>query len=681
MPHYHLTAVFLATLALLLLAPRPADATPDKALQHVVSVLPVWPGHQQGGQGGAPGTVPEGSGVVVRPGLVVTAFHVVEPAERIDVRLSDGRVLPARLVAGDDASDIALLAVDSELRPIEMGPEPDLAQPACAIGNAFGLGLSVTCGVVSATGVTNAGFNAVEDFIQTDAAANPGSSGGALVDRDGRLIGMVSAIFASRADTNIGVNFAVSTKLLLRVADALRAEGRVSYLSPGWQLGFADRSQLAEVAAPVVRSVRPGGTAEIAGILAGDLVLEIGGRRTQDPRDANTALALFPDNTEEVEVVLSRSGEKRTVSLQFASPDAKPQMAGADLDDPGCPHPVAVCRQRQAVFPISSFDPIASATRIGDTLLVTNRHVVGDRLDATVHTPDGPRAAKVVPSAFRGDLVLLEAEGLPDNGEVFDLVTTEESSELFYTIGADIARREVRVFDPGDLILPPADGAVLGRLHVGARMQPGVSGGALVDQDGRLAGIAVGGGDGRFEAIPVSAVKSLLQLRDHAEAARTTRRLGINFAACAASVDDVTAGDRQPENLEKLEKTCNASSNHGQLLEAGRLLAQAGDFEAAVGLHQLASEQVPNSINSRMSLLVSLQLGARFEEMTEHARWLLEAAPDDPQLLRFSIQSGVWGGDLPLAERGYQALLQADPRQAQAARRFIDNAPPAPQRR
>ncbi|MET1414836.1 trypsin-like peptidase domain-containing protein [Roseibium sp. HPY-6] len=681
MPHLLRTSLFCAMIALFVLAARPAVASPESALQHVVSVLPVWPGHGQGGQGGAPGTAPEGSGIVVRPGLIVTAFHVVEPAERIDVRLPDGRVLPAQFVAGDDASDIALLAVEAELAPIEIAPEPALAQPVCAIGNAFGLGLSITCGVVSATGVTNAGFNAVEDFIQTDAAANPGTSGGALVDREGRLIGMVSAIFASRADTNIGVNFAVSNELLFRVADALNEDGEVTYLKPGWQLGFADRTQLAEVAAPVVRSVSSGGAANAAGVLAGDLILEIGGRQTRSPRDAMTALALFEDDTDNVEVVLNRNGEKKTVSLHFRAPDPAPLASGPETGDPGCPHPIAVCLQRQAVFPISSFDPVASATRIADTLLVTNRHVVGDRLDATVHTPDGPKAAKVVPSAFSGDLVLLEAEGLPDKGQVLELANTLQPAEPFYTIGADIARREVRVFDPGDLIMPPAEGAELGRLHVGAKMQPGVSGGALVDQNGKLTGIAVGGGDGRFEAIPVSAVQSLLQLRSDPEAVRTTRRLGINFAACAASVDAVTTGERQPENLKMLEKTCNASSNHGQLLEAGRLLAQAGDFEAAAGLHKRASEQVPNSINSRMSLLVSLQLGARFEDMTKHAHWLVEAAPDDPQALRFSIQSGVWGGDLQLAEKGYQALLKADPRQAQAARRFIDNAPPAPQPR
>ncbi|MBG6199641.1 S1-C subfamily serine protease [Labrenzia sp. EL_13] len=674
-------SVFFALIVCLFLTTAPLSAMPEETLEHVVSVLPVWPGHEQGGQGASPGTAPEGSGVVVRRGVIATAFHVVEPAERVDIRLSDGRVLPARLIAGDAASDIALLSVETDLVPFEISPSPGLAQPACAIGNAFGLGLSVTCGVVSAVGVTNAGFNAVEDFVQTDVAANPGSSGGALVDTQGRLIGMMSAIFASGADANIGVNFAVSAKLLMRVTDALLADGKVEYLSADWRLGSADNAQLAKVAAPVVGTVRAGGKAHAAGIETGDLILEIGSRRTRTPRDALTALALLPPQTTVVDVRVLRGGAEKTVSLSFVEPTRQPDLDVQKNSDPDCPHPSAVCALRQAVFPVSSFDPVGSATRIASDLLVTNRHVVGNRKDATVHTPGGPKTAKVVPSAFRGDLVLLKVDGLPEDGQILDPASARPAEGPYYAIGADIARREVRVFEPGELILAPAEGADLGRLHVRARMQPGVSGGALVDGDGDLAGIAVGGGDGRYEAIPVSAIQLLLQQRESPEATRMTNRLGINFAACATAIDSVLAGERQEEALGQLSKTCKASSNHGQLLEAGRLLAQAGDFDAAISLHGQASDQVPNSINSRMSLLVSLQLATRFEVMTDHARWLLKAAPDDPQALRFSIQSGVWGGDPELAEAGYRALLKADPRQAQAARRFIDSAPPAPRRR
>ncbi len=674
-----------ATALLLLLAgvqAPPAQALPAETLESVVSVLPVWPGRPQGGAGTRPGIAPEGSGVVLKPGLVATAWHTVEPARRIDVRLSDGRILPARLVAKDAASDIALLRVDARLRPIGVAPAPQLAEPACAIANAYGLGLSVTCGVVSALHVTDAGFNAVEDFVQTDAAANPGSSGGALVDRQGRLVGMMSAIFASSdGDTNIGVNFAVSTDLLMRVVEALISDGRVEYPAPGWRLAAAGHDRPASVAAPMVGAVSEGGPADAAGIQPGDAILKIGQRRVRTPRDAIAAFAVIRDPGAPVDIVLLRDGRQRVVPLSFdAAPEAEeaPDKPEALAD---CPHPAPVCLVRQAVFPVSGFDPAASATRIGPALLVTNRHVVADRPDAVVHTPGGPREARVVPSAYAGDLALLEVPGLPSDGFIPDLEGEVPGDGDFYAVGVDIARKEVRVFDPGGLIAGPGEGAELGRLHIRARMQPGVSGGALVDAAGELAGIAVGGGDGRFEAMPLEGVRALLSLREDPRAAEVTRWLGAAFSACAAGIDAFRGREASESDRDGLAGTCAKARNHGQLLEAGRLLARSGDFDRAIALHGQAARQVPNSINARISLLVSLQLGGRFEEMTGHARRLMGMAPEDPQALRFAIQSGVWGKAPELAEEAYRALRKADPRQAEAARRFIDAAPPAPKRR
>ena len=670
-------------LVLTLVGPHatPALAIPADTLASVVSVLPVWPGRPQGGDGGRPGVAPEGSGVVVRPGLIATAWHVVEPARRIDVRLADGRVLPARLVAMDAASDIAVLGVEAALVPITIAPSPQLAQPVCAIGNAYGLGLSVTCGVVSALNVSNAGFNPVEDFVQTDAAANPGVSGGALVDTDGRLVGMMSAIFASDSDANIGVNFAVSTELLLRVVDALVSRGEVLYPTPGWRLEAAERDQLATVAAPVVRGVGEGGPAAMAGIAPGDLVLKIGSRRVRTPRDAIAALAILRDIAAPLEVTLLRNGRQRVVVLSFDAAPARREVADTQAERGDCPHPEPVCRVRQAVFPIASFDPIASATRIGPSLLVTNRHVVADRPGAVVHTPDGPRNARVIPSAYLGDLALLEVPGLPEDGFVPDLEGEVPDDGMFYAIGADIARRSIRVFEPGGLIARPAERAELGRLHVRSRMQPGVSGGALVNERGELVGIAVGGGDGRFEAMPLESVMSLLVLRMDAKAVEVTRRLGAAYSDCTAVVDEIQPRTAADADLGRLFEICAGTMNHGKLLEAGRILARAGDFDGAITLHAQAVAQVPNSINARISLLVSLQLGGRFEDMTGHARRLMKMVPNDPQSLRFAIQSGVWGNAPELAEEAYQALLKADPQQARAARRFIDNAPPAPMRR
>ena len=660
---------------------KTARALPADTLESVVSVLPLWPGRPQGGAGGIPGAAPEGSGVVVRPGVIATAWHVVEPAKRIDVRLADGRVLRARLIARDAASDIAILGVEADLVPIAIAPAPQLAQRVCAIGNTYGLGLSVTCGVVSALNVSNAGFNSVEDFVQTDTAANPGVSGGALVDREGRLVGMMSAIFASEGDTNIGVNFAVSTALLLRVVDALVADGEVVYLSPGWQLEAASRDQLATLAAPVVRAVSDGSPAEIAGIAPGDRILNIGSRRVKTLQDAVAAIAILCDVDTPLDVTLWRKGRQRVVTLSLDTTPAPTKAVDVPATNRDCPHPEPVCRVRQAVFPISSFDPNASATRIGPTLLVTNRHAVGDRPDAVVHTPDGPRSARVIPSAYSGDLVLLEVAELPEDGFIPEVEGEVRDDGTFYAIGADVARRTIRVFDPGGLIARPSEGAELGRLHVQSRMQPGVSGGALVNRRGELVGIAVGGGDRRFEAMPLKSLRSLLSLRADATAAEVTRRLGEAYSDCTVVLDEIQPRTADEPALGRLFETCAATMNFGKLLEAGRVLARAGSFDRAIGLHAQAVAQVPNSINAQISLLVSLQLGGRFEDMTGHARRLMEMVPGDPQALRFAIQSGVWGNEPELAEEAYQALVKADPQQAQAARRFIDNAPPAPMRR
>ncbi|MEL6278687.1 MAG: trypsin-like peptidase domain-containing protein [Pseudomonadota bacterium] len=674
--------------AIVAAAPTLLRASPTDAAQSVVSVLPVWPGHAQGGAGARPGVAPEGSGVVILEGdVVATAWHVVEPADSIDVRLPDGRVVAAKLIAHDAPSDIALLRIEAHLPILEVAAEVTLAEPVCALGNAYGLGLSVSCGVVSALNVSEAGFNPVEDFVQTDAAANPGVSGGALVDADGRLVGMMSAIFASSGETNIGVNFAVSSDLLLRVGEALLERGGVVYPSPGWRLERPDREQLAKRAGAVVAEIEPDRPAALAGVEPGDLITRIGEREVRKPRDVLSAIAVARPADGPIAVVLERNGQERELALALDALSEAQQtgeaVSGTPVEATDCPHPEPVCRARQGVFPISSFDPIASATRIGPDLLVTNRHVVGNRADAVVYTPAGPRGATVAPTAYEGDLALLRVDGLPVDGIVFSLERAVEltSQDAFFAVGADVARQEVRVFDPGGLLLPPAEGAALARLHVASLMQPGVSGGALVDATGALAGIAVGGGDRRYEAIPIEDVREAIALQKDPMASATQEALGEALAQCAAALDGTDPRRTDKPLAEVISEPCLAAKNQGLLLEAGRSLAQAGAVEAAIALHQAAVDQTPNSINARISLLVSMQLGGRFPDMTMHARWLMQAAPDDPTLLRFAIQAGIWGDEPELAEEAYARLAAADPRQAEAARRFIDNAPPAPPRR
>jgi len=689
MPPFRLRMCLLFFLTLLAGLPAGGGqvaAMPEKTLQSVVSVLPLWPGKPQGGGGTPAGKAPEGSGVVIgRDGLIATAYHVVEPATRsaeprIDVRLADGRILPATLAAFDEASDIALLDVDAVLPVFGFAPEPALAEPVCIVSNAYGLDLSVTCGVVSARRVANAGFNRIEDFIQTDASANPGSSGGALVDREGRLLGMVSAIFASAAGTNIGVNFAVSADLLKRVADDLEDDGRVDYVSAGWGLELPPRPELAVRAGVEVASLGDGPAAK-AGLQVGDLLVAVAGRAVRHPRDVVSALALVRPG-DSTRVIYVRGGQDVTTSLSFeATSAASPGAAAPATGTPDCPYAAAVCRTRQAVFPVESFDPLASAVRIGRSLLVTSRHVVADRSEATVFTPNGPLTGKVVPSAYRGDLALIEVEGLPEDGLVLDPGADGDLTSALHAVGADVARRQIRVFQPGVLLLPPDPAADLGRLQVTSFMQPGVSGGALVDAGGQLAGIAAGGGDGRFEALPVRDVRALLQGRAAPDAASVQTALGKALADCETALETAaSAGSRQlaVKLAEELRSVCAAAENAGLYLEAGRALAMAGRFDGAVALHRAAVDQVPHSLNARLSLMVSLQLAGRFTDMLPHAEFILKALPDEPRALRQAIQAGVWGGRPELAEQAYALMEKVDPRQAAAARRFIDAPPPAP---
>ena len=194
----------------------------------VIAVLPTWPGYERPGFGAPKGVAPEGSGISIaleserESDLVLTAAHVVERATRVQIRESDnGALRDAEILWIDSDADIALLqtatyrpALNLTTRSVTPG------QHVCVIANPFGLGVSISCGVVSGTHRGGIGFNPIEDFIQTDAAVNPGASGGALVDANGILVGMIAAIFTKDADIDAGVNFAISSRLLVeRIKD------------------------------------------------------------------------------------------------------------------------------------------------------------------------------------------------------------------------------------------------------------------------------------------------------------------------------------------------------------------------------------------------------------------------------------------------------------------------------
>lgn len=303
-------ALLLSALALLAPVSAAAD-TLDQAVRSVVSVMPEWPPDARRQE------EPEGSGVVILDGrTILTAAHIVNKALSIRIRTLDGDILPARLEGRDNATDLAVLTVGADLPAIEFEEkDPALGDKVCAIGNAFGLGLSVTCGVVSGIHRAGIGFNPVEDFVQTDAAVNPGASGGALVDAEGKMVGLLSAIFTKKSDANIGVNFAVSAGLARQVASALKGGGRVARAISGMRLEQAPaRGETGRLGARVVR-VRPGSLAGRAGIRTEDVIVRAGDRRVRKPADFVSVMSRLKE-AGSLELEITRGG--KAVKLRIA---------------------------------------------------------------------------------------------------------------------------------------------------------------------------------------------------------------------------------------------------------------------------------------------------------------------------------------------------------------------------
>jgi len=249
-----------------------------------------------------------GSGVIVSAnGYVLTNHHVVEAADEIEVALPDGTKLLAKVVGNDPETDLAVLRVDADNLPaITFGSSEALrvGDVVLAIGNPFGVGQTVTGGIVSALG-RGLGINAFENFIQTDAAINPGNSGGALVDAGGNLVGINTAIF-TRTGGSMGIGFATPVSTAKTVLEQIVKTGGVTrgYIGVGLrELTPAEAQKLEGLRGAVVGNVLAGGPAEKAGIQAGDVLVEVEGRPVLDNSTlVNTVAALAPGTNARVKV-------------------------------------------------------------------------------------------------------------------------------------------------------------------------------------------------------------------------------------------------------------------------------------------------------------------------------------------------------------------------------------------
>ncbi|HNB68172.1 trypsin-like peptidase domain-containing protein [Accumulibacter sp.] len=250
-----------------------------------------------GGGGESPRTSGLGSGVIVSAsGYVLTNLHVVEAADQIEIALSDGRNLDARLVGSDPESDLAVLQISEPngkqlaLPAISLGRMEDVGvgDVALAIGNPFGVGQTVTMGIISALGRSHLGINTFENFIQTDAAINPGNSGGALVDSEGRLIGINTAIY-SRSGGSLGIGFAIPISIAQDVMQQIIQTGSVTR---GWigveaqeiTVDLAESFGLPDTNGALIAGVQRGSPADAGGIKPGDIMLAVAGRAVRDPQ-------------------------------------------------------------------------------------------------------------------------------------------------------------------------------------------------------------------------------------------------------------------------------------------------------------------------------------------------------------------------------------------------------------
>ena len=253
-----------------------------------------------------------GSAVIMSPeGYLLTNNHVTSGADQIVVALKDGRETLARIIGSDPETDLAVLKIDlPDLPSITLGRSDDIkiGDVSLAIGNPFGVGQTVTMGIISATGRNQLGLNTYEDFIQTDAAINPGNSGGALVDAHGNLLGINTAIF-SKSGGSQGIGFAIPVKLALEVMQAIVEHGQVIR---GW-LGIevqpltpelAESFGLAGQPGIVVAGIYRGGPAQKAGLQPGDLILSIDGEAASDGRRSmNQVARAKPGDTISIEVI------------------------------------------------------------------------------------------------------------------------------------------------------------------------------------------------------------------------------------------------------------------------------------------------------------------------------------------------------------------------------------------
>ena len=279
-----------------------------------------------------------GSGVIVdsKKGYVLTNNHVIDKADKIMVTLSDGRQLNATLLGTDPEADVAVIQIEADnltQLPIANSNELKVGDFVVAIGNPFGLGQTVTSGIISALGRAGLGIEGYEDFIQTDASINPGNSGGALVNLRGEFIGMNTAILAPSGG-NVGIGFAIPSNMAITLKKSLVKHGKVRR----GLLGVTTQDLTSELVkafdlknthGAVVNKVEGSSAADRAGIEPGDIIVSLNGRKVKGSHQIRNIIGLL-EIGDQVEIVLVRGNKSKTVNAVLGKP-LRPKIVGDSL--------------------------------------------------------------------------------------------------------------------------------------------------------------------------------------------------------------------------------------------------------------------------------------------------------------------------------------------------------------
>ncbi len=333
-----------------------------------------------------------GSGVIVdaENGYILTNHHVVQEADEIKISLFDGRLLDAEVIGSDAATDIAVLKVETDglvEMPIGDSASVRVGDFVLAIGNPFGLGHTVTSGIVSALGRSGIG-EGLEDFIQTDASINPGNSGGALVNMEGELIGINSAII-SRTGGNVGIGFAVPTAIADSVMSQILNHGEVRRGLLGVTISTLDAAAAEALGADlesgaIITEISPNSAAEKAGLKVEDIIVEVNDKKIRDNRELMNAIGLRSAG-EEVEIKYVRDGRTHTASATLGQrvavtsegADIHPGLSGAQFAAN-----TATSRGGVEVTTVTPNSPAAQrGLREGDLIVAVNRSAVGSISD------------------------------------------------------------------------------------------------------------------------------------------------------------------------------------------------------------------------------------------------------------------------------------------------------------